>query len=163
MNLTNRRASSERRGARLTKAAGWILTVFGAAHVVVAPLESRSRDIWSLVADEGWWNTFTLDESTTLAQFERSETFWVTLGSFGVPLLVLGCYTVWSTYQGHRVPGWIGWILLAWALPFVTALPASPGWALAASGALIVLGDRRKSRATRLRGGHESWPRTEAA
>jgi Family of unknown function (DUF6463) len=87
-----------------------------------------------------------LDESTTLAEFERSETFWVTLGSFGVPVLVLGCYVLWSARQGHRVPGWIGWVLLAWSLPFVTTLPASPGWMLTASGALIVLGDWRRSK-----------------
>jgi hypothetical protein len=37
--------------------------------------------------------------------------------------------------------------MLAWSLPFVTALPASPGWLFAVSGALIVLGDRRSSRA----------------
>lgn len=159
--LTNLRASPERTGVRLTKAAGWILTVFGAAHVVIAPLERR--DVWSQVVDEGWWNTFTLDESTTLAQYERSETLWVTLGSWGVPVLVLGCYVVWATRQRQRVPGWIGWIVLAWGLIFATALPASPAWLLVVSGALIALGDRRKSRATRLRSGHESWPRTEAA
>jgi hypothetical protein len=161
--LTNLRASAERRGVRLTKAAGWILTAFGAVHVVVAPLESRSRDVWSQVVGDGWWNTFTLDESTTLAQYERSEVFWVTLGSFGVPVLVLGCYVVWATHQRQRVPGWIGGIILAWGLVFVTALPASPAWALVVSGALIVLGDRRSSRATPLRSGHESWPKTEAA
>jgi hypothetical protein len=160
---TKLRASSERRGARLTKAGGWIALVFGAVHVVVAPLESRSRDVWSQAVDEGWWNTFTLDESTTLAEFERSETFWVTLGSWGVPLLVLGCYVVWSARQRHRVPGWIGWIMLAWGVPFVTALPGSPGWLILLSGGLIALGDRRRHRATQLRRGHESWPTQEAA
>jgi len=163
MKLANLRPSPERRGNRLTKAGGWIAAVFGALHVIVAPLESDSRDIWSQVVDEGWWNTFTLDDSTTLAQFERSETLWVTLGSWGVPVLVLGCYVVWATHQGQRVPGWIGWILLGWGLVFATALPASPAWLFVVSGGLIVLGDRRKSRATRLRSGHESWPKTEAA
>jgi hypothetical protein len=141
--LTDVRASSERRGAQLTKAGGWIAIALGAVHVVVAPLESRSRDIWSQAVSEGWWNTFTLDESTTLAQFERSETFWVTFGSFGVPVLVLGSYVVWSTHQRHRVPAWVGWILLGWGLLTVTALPASPAWALPLSGALIAVGDRR--------------------
>jgi Family of unknown function (DUF6463) len=146
--LANLRGASRRGGARLTKAGGWVAIAFGAAHVVVAPLESRSREVWSQAASEGWWNTFTLDESTTLAQFERSETFWVTLGSFGVPVLVLGSYVVWSTYQRHRVPAWVGWILLAWGLVTVSALPDSPAWALALSGALIALGDRPRNRAT---------------
>ena len=175
MELTNPRPSSEtrrvrpgkklfeRRRAWLTQAGGWIALIFGAAHVIIAPLESRRHDVWSQAADEGWWNTFTLGEPTTLAEFERSETFWVTLGSWGVPVLVLGCYVVWSARQGHRVPGWIGWIMLAWSLPFVTALPASPGWLFAISGALIVLGDRRRAQAMPLRTGHESWSDREAA
>jgi Family of unknown function (DUF6463) len=166
MKLTNPRPSSEtrrvrptrklseRRRAWLTKAGGWIALVFGAAHVIIAPLERR--DVWSEAADEGWWNSFTLDEPTTLAEFERSEAFWVTLGSWGAPVLIIGCYVVWAARQGQRVPGWIGWIMLAWSLPFVTALPASPGWLFAVSGALIVLGDRRSGRVVPLRSEHES-------
>jgi hypothetical protein len=157
-----RKKLSEGGRAWLTKAGGWIALVFGAAHVIIAPLESRRRDVWSDAADEGWWNTFTLEESTTIAEFERSHTFWVTLGSWGVPVLILGCYVVWSARQGHRVPGWIGWIMLAWSLPFVAALPASPGWLFAVSGALIVLGDRRSGRVVPMRSEHES-SRKEAA
>jgi hypothetical protein len=166
MTLTNPRPASEtrrgrptkklpdRRRAWLTKAGGWIALVFGAAHVIIAPLERR--DVWSDAADEGWWNSFTLGESTTLAEFERSEAFWVTLGSWGAPVLILGCYIVWSAHQRQRVPGWIGWIMLAWSLPFVTALPGSPGWLFAVSGALIVLGDRRRGQVVPMRSEHES-------
>lgn len=136
-------ASPRRRRVRPTEAAGWIAVAFGAAHVVVAPLDMR--DTLSEAVADGWWNTFTLDRATTIAQFERSDTFWVTLGSFGVPVLALGCFLVWSTRRRHRVPGWLGWIILAWSLLMVTAVPASPAWALAVSGALIVIGDRHRS------------------
>lgn len=139
----------------LTKAAGWIGIAFGAVHLVVAPFDVRGR--WSDVVSEGWWNTFTLDPSTTLAQFERSETFWLTLGSFGAPMLVLGCYIVWSARQDARVPGWVGWMLLAWGVPLVTALPASPGWAIPLMGTLLVLGDWRRDR-----GPGQSSPATRA-
>jgi hypothetical protein len=103
MELTNERRSSERRGTRLTKAGGWLAIAFGAIHVVVASLDTS--DTWSQVADDGWWNAFTLDESTS----------------------------------------WIGWLTLAWGLPFAITLPASPGWAIPLIGGLIVLGDRRRS------------------
>jgi hypothetical protein len=172
MKLTNPRPSSEttrvrprkklfqKRRAWLTQAGGWIALVFGAAHVIIAPLERR--DVLSDAADEGWWNSFTLEESTSLAEFERSDTFWVTLGSWGVPVLIIGCYVVWAARQGQRVPGWIGWILLAWSVPFVTALPASPGWLFAVSGALIVLGDRRRGRVVSMRSEHEASKREAA-
>jgi hypothetical protein len=144
MRLSNRSRLSGKKGVLLTKTAGWIAVALGAVHVVVAPFDTRDR--WSEVARDGWWNTFTLDKATTIAQFERSETFWVTLGSFGAPVLVLGCYILWATRQQQRVPGWLGWILLAWGLPFVVTMPASPGWAIPLVGGLLVLGDRRRSR-----------------
>jgi hypothetical protein len=136
---------SDVKGIRLTKAAGWIALAFGAVHVVVAPLDAG--DVWSQVAADGWWNTFTLDKATTLAQLERSQAFWVSIGSFGAPMLVLGSYIVWSARQHHRVPGWIGGMVLAWGIPLVFTLPASPGWAIPVVGGLIVLGDRRRRRA----------------
>jgi hypothetical protein len=146
--LASRGASSERRGVLLTKIAGWTAVALGAVHVVVAPLDVR--DTWSQVLDDGWWNTFTLDKATTVAQLERSETFWLTLGSFGVPVFMLGCYVVWSTRQHYRVPEGIGWIMLAWGLLSGTALPASPAWALAVIGGLLVVGDKLRTRAAAL-------------
>ncbi|WP_433018838.1 hypothetical protein [Kribbella sp. CA-294648] len=62
---------NDRTGVRLTNAGGWIAVAFGVVHVVVAPLDTR--DIWSQVIAEGWWNTFTLDKAVSLAQLQRSE------------------------------------------------------------------------------------------
>jgi len=112
-------------GQRLTKAAGWTAIALGGVHLVVVPI--RTRQTWSQVWADGWWNTFTLRQSTTLAGAQRSETFWTTLGSFGAPMLTLGCHIAWASHHGQRVPGWLGWIVLAWGVPFATALPASPG------------------------------------
>ena len=134
-----RRGTAARRGTHLTTVAGWMALSYGAAHVVVVPLRRR-KDLSEAWAD-GWWNAFTLDEPTTSAEAERALTFWQTLGSFGVPMLMLGGHLVWSAHQGRRVPAWLGGMMLAWGLPFVTALPKSPGWALPVIGGLIVAGD----------------------
>lgn len=123
----------------LSEAAGWIAIAFGAVHVVVAPLDSRTT--WSQIRAQGWWNTATLAKPTALAEAERSYAFWTTFGSFGAPVLALGCHIVWSARRGQRVPGWLGGIVLAWGLPFVTVLPASPGWAAPLIGGLLVAGD----------------------
>jgi len=133
------RQTTGSRRAHLTTTAGWMALTYGAVHVVVVPL--RRREILSQVWAEGWWNAFTLNEPTTLAEAERAVTFWQTLGSFGFPMLALGGHVVWSAHRRRRVPGWLGGIVLAWGLPFVTALPASPGWALPVIGGLIIAGD----------------------
>ncbi|MFI9407625.1 DUF6463 family protein [Nocardia sp. NPDC052316] len=143
MELTEQRPSAGWRGIRSTKVAGWIATVFGAVHIVLSPVDVR--DTWSQAVSDGWWNTFTLDQSTTLAQYERSEALWISLASFGVPIFVLGCYILWSTRQNHRVPGWIGWLVLLWALLLTTAVPASPAWSLLCCGAFLVLGDSKRT------------------
>ncbi|GAA4905026.1 hypothetical protein GCM10023223_22270 [Stackebrandtia albiflava] len=120
--------------------AGWIAVAFGIVHTAVAPWDTR--DTWTQVFAEGWWNTFTLDQATTLAALDRSETFWMTIGSFGVPVLILGCHVLWSVRRRHRVPAGLGWLLLVWASVLATAAPVSPAWALVVVGALIVVGDR---------------------
>ncbi|REF00768.1 DUF6463 family protein [Thermomonospora umbrina] len=131
------------KSVRLSKAAGWIAVGMGVVHVVVAGWERR--DLWSQVVEDGVWNTFTLDKSVTLSQFERAEGFWTTFGSFGVPVLVFGCYVVWSTRRHQRVPGWLGWIFLAWGVPLVILCPASPGWAFPIIGGLLIAGDKSQS------------------
>ncbi|WP_129664702.1 DUF6463 family protein [Phytoactinopolyspora endophytica] len=133
-------APRTKRRAILSQVGGWIVAGFGAVHVVVAPIDYR--DIWQRVAGEQWWNTFTLDRASTFEGLQRSEAFWVTMGSFGVPLLALGAYIVWSARRGSRVPAWLGWILLFYAVSAGIVLPASPIWAIALAGAFIVLGDR---------------------
>lgn len=135
------------RGRAALQAAGWTAVAFGGVHAVVAPFQAR--ETWSRVASEGWWDRFTLDEPSTPAEFERSHGFWVSVGSFGVPMLALGSYLLWSVRHGHRVPGWLGSLLLAWGVPLVIVLPRSPGWAIPVIGGLIVLGDRRNRLDTR--------------
>ncbi|MDQ6636334.1 MAG: DUF6463 family protein [Candidatus Dormibacteraeota bacterium] len=111
----------------------------GAVHIVVVPLRRRVNlsQVWA----DGWWNAFTLEEPATLAEAERALTFWQTLGSFGYPMLALGGHLVWSAHRRRRVPAWLGGIVLGWGLPFVTAMPASPGLAIPVIGGLIVAGD----------------------
>ena len=143
------------RRVELTTVAGWMAVTLGAVHVVVVPMRKRAKlsQVWA----DGWWNAFTLEEPTTLAEAERALTFWQTLGSFGYPMVALGGHLAWSAHRGRRAPGWLGGIVLAWGLPFVTGMPASPGWALPVIGGLILAGDmgdrgpEREKRARRSR------------
>lgn len=127
-----------------TKSAGWLTTAGGIVHTALTFW--GTREVWSQVADEGWLNTFTLTRPTSLAEFERAEAFWFSMGSFSVPTLILGAFVLWAARRGDRVPGWIGAALLVWAAAIAIVLPASPGWALLAAGVLIVIGDTRSRR-----------------
>lgn len=140
----------------LVKTAGWIITAFGAVHVVVAPYDTRHT--WRQVSAEGWWSTFTLDRAVTVDELRRSEAFWVTAGSFGVPLLALGCYILWSVHRNQRIPAWLGYLLLAYGVFAGFILPVSPIWAIAVAGLLIVLGDRRRRHEGHVKSGSTELP-----
>ena len=129
---------------RLTETAGWIGVGVGAAHTVLATIGSPVS--WREIVSEGWWHTFTLTATTTLAEAQRAESFWFGIGSFGVPLCALGAYTVWAARQDVRVPGWVGGIVAAWGLALSTALPASPGWSIPVMGGLLAWADARRIR-----------------
>ncbi|GAA0617638.1 hypothetical protein HPO96_12755 [Kribbella sandramycini] len=133
------------RGARLTQAAGWTALTFGAVHMLVTPWDTRA--VWSAALSDGWWNSFTLNVSTTFAAAKQSEAFWLTLGSFGVPMILTGALVVRAARRDERVPEAIGWGTLAWGILLTTSLPASPGWALPVIGGLLIAGDRLRRRA----------------
>jgi hypothetical protein len=72
------------------------------------------RDVWAQVVDEGFFGTVSLQPSAD--RLAVAEAFWFSPGSFGVPLLLLGCLVIRSTRRGERVPGWLGGGVAAWAV-----------------------------------------------
>ncbi|MBM7171806.1 hypothetical protein JQK87_26065 [Streptomyces sp. G44] len=123
----------------LTRTAGWIAVAFGVIHVVFSPLDRR--DVWSDILDKGPWQTISLD--ITSENLAYSEAFWVAPGSFGVPVLLLGAFVLWTANRGERVPAAFGWAMSAWGAVLTALLPASPAWALLLVGVLLVLAARR--------------------
>jgi hypothetical protein len=122
----------------IARAAGWIAVAFGVVHVVVAPLEERH--LWADIFGEGAWNTISLE--LTPENLAYSHAFWIWPGSFGVPVLLLGAFVVWTTRRGERIPASFGWAMIAWGAVLVVLLPASPAWALLLVGVLLVLAAR---------------------
>ncbi len=72
--------------------------------------------------------------------------FWAYLGSFAVPLIVLGLLITRMARTGQEVPRYVGWTLGAWVLV--------SGWVLEPSGfllglvpaVLLLLAQRKSSR-----------------
>ncbi|RSM81397.1 hypothetical protein DL991_07625 [Amycolatopsis sp. WAC 01375] len=92
---------------------GGILALGGGLfHTVVAA--TMRQEVWARIFDEGFFNTVTLDPSPD--RLPMAEAFWLSPGSFGVPLLLLGALVVRSTRRGERAPGWLGCGVVAWAV-----------------------------------------------
>ena len=64
-------------------------------HLVLTPIARAG--VWADIVSAGWWNTVTLRPSAD--QLRVAEAFWITPGSFAVPLLVLGILVVFSARE----------------------------------------------------------------
>ncbi|UMP05909.1 DUF6463 family protein [Amycolatopsis sp. EV170708-02-1] len=92
---------------------GGILALGGGLfHTVVAGF--MRQEVWARIFDEGFFNTVTLDP--TPDRLPMAEAFWLSPGSFGVPLLLLGGLVLRHTRRGERVPAWLGSGVVAWAV-----------------------------------------------
>ncbi|WP_409493636.1 DUF6463 family protein [Amycolatopsis sp. cmx-11-12] len=111
--MTTRETSPETTWWRGVSAWGGLLAVCGGLfHTVVAA--SMRHEVWARILDEGFFGTVSLDPSPD--RLAMAEAFWFSPGSFGVPLLLLGCLVVRLTRRGERVPGWLGWGIALWAV-----------------------------------------------
>lgn len=122
----------------LTAAGGWVAIGGSVIHLVLTSI--ARTDVWRDIVSAGWWGTVTLRPSAE--QLQVAEAFWLTPGSFAVPLLVLGALVVISARKGNRVPGVLGWILAAWGIFCASLLPVSGAWLFIVIGVLFVAGDR---------------------
>lgn len=125
----------------MIKWAGRIFVFLGIGHTVltlalVAPDNAAawfSADLWSL--DEG-----------VIPTDAAMSTYWLSIASFSVPLMVLGLAVLWADRRGLVPPAYLGWILLVWtALNTVILLPTP--WILGvAASVLYLVGTRRAAR-----------------
>lgn len=121
--------------------AGRLLILLGAGHTLGAlALTSASHAgswfggrLWR--ADEG-----ILDMSSPMAAF------WLTTGSFGVPLVVVGMLVLWLDRQGLTPPPFIAWTLGTWSVIAGVIMEPAP-WIIAwVAIALLATGTHRTSR-----------------
>lgn len=95
---------------RLALAGGLLALVGGTGHLVATV--AMRRDAWAQMVDEGLINTVSLMPSVD--RLALSEAFWLSPGSFGAPLLLLGALVTWLSRHGQPVPWWLGGGMLVW-------------------------------------------------
>lgn len=129
----------------MTRVAGILLAALGALHIVLTTAfnhESWARwigaGLWAAVPPPG--AAFTADQYV----------LWLTLGSFGVPLVVLGLVVAGVARRGGHVPAYVGWVVGAWALLLSVVLVAVPGWLVLVPAVLLIRGARHSGALSRI-------------
>lgn len=125
----------------MIKWAGWIFTVLGAGHLLLgfALLAPHHADAW--LGGALW-----LPEGTLAEMGPAAGGFWMTTGSFGLPLLVLGQTVLRLHRRGVAPPAFIGWAIGAWSLAAALLFEPAPWIVVTAGAALLVAGTRRRAR-----------------
>ncbi|GAA1681293.1 hypothetical protein GCM10009830_30570 [Glycomyces endophyticus] len=123
--------------------AGWIFTVIGAGHLVLglALLAPAHASAW--VSGELW-----LPESTLAEMSPAFGGYWMTLGSFGAPLLALGFTVLWLERRDITPPAFIAWTVGAWSIAAGLVFEPAPWIVVTAGAVLLWAGVRRAYSAT---------------
>ncbi|RJO74103.1 hypothetical protein D5S18_18270 [Nocardia panacis] len=72
--------------------------------------------------------------------------FWVSVGSFGIPQIVLGATVLWMDRKAITPPAFIGWTMGAWSVLGAIIFEPAPWPVTTLAGALLVLGGHRAAR-----------------
>jgi hypothetical protein len=128
----------------MIKWAGWIFTFLGTGHTVLGIALFAAPHAAAWLGGGLWGPGEPLDEmSPTMGAF------WLTVGSFGVPLLVMGLTILWIHRSGLVPPAFIGWVLGVWSLVAALIMEPAP-WILGPIAAVLYLvGVRRAEDAAR--------------
>ncbi|GAA3990487.1 hypothetical protein GCM10022247_06560 [Allokutzneria multivorans] len=138
------RRTTTRAWWRSVSAWGGVLAVCGGLfHTIVAGLMRSTA--WSQIFAEGFFGTLTLDPPPE--RLALAEAFWFSVGSFGVPLLLLGALVIWVTRRGEVVPSWVGLGVAAWAVLIGLLGSFSTGTLILTTiGVLLAVGGRTARR-----------------
>ncbi len=126
-------------GDQMIKWAGGLIVFYGTAHTLGALTFEGAASHW-----EAWF-------SRELASQDLSDmspamsAYWLSVNSFGPPLILLGLTVLWMTRRRITPPAFIGWSMIGWLI--VGTAISGPGIGqdlilLVASG-LLLAGVRR--------------------
>ncbi|WJV50975.1 DUF6463 family protein [Streptomyces flavofungini] len=124
----------------MIKWAGWIITFCGTAHTLGAlTVEKAARHAGTWFSG-GLWDEDLADMSPA------GSAYWLSLDSFGIPLLLIGVTVLWLDRRGITPPTFLAWTLGAWTLVDAVILPFTPWPLFVLACALLLIGARRARR-----------------
>lgn len=129
--------------ARMVRGASGIMVFLGIGHLLVIALLMRGElGGW---LERGLWAAVPLGGANppTYEALRTDVAFWAGVGSFSVPLILLGALTWHLVGRGVSIPSFVGWALIAWCALGGVLLVPSPFFVGTIAGVLIVLASRR--------------------
>jgi hypothetical protein len=126
----------------MIKWAGRLIVLYGAAHTLSALTAEGAA------SHAGAWFSGKLWGEDLANMSPAMSAYWLTVNSFGPPLILIGVTVLWLDRRGITPPSFIAWSLGIWVL--VGTVVAGPGIGqdlilLVASG-LLLAGARRATR-----------------
>src|SRR5690349_8824364 len=100
--------------------AGRLIVLFGAAHTILALTLMRAARY------AGDWFTGALWHDDLAAMSAANSALWLSLDSFGVPLVLVGMMVLWLDGRGITPPPFIAWALGAWTVFGAVVLLLTP-------------------------------------
>ena len=129
----------------MIKWAGWLIVFYGAAHTLGALTVERAARHAGAWFSGGLWR----DDLTAMSA--ANSAYWLSLGSFGIPLIVVGLTVLWLDRRGITPPQFIAWTLGIWTLVDAVVLALTPWPLLLLANVLLLTGVRRTARQGRER------------
>ena len=127
------------RSVRLIKWGGWLIVFYGAAHTLGALIvEGAARHAAAWFSGQLW--------GQDLADMSpENSALWLSLNSFGVPIIVIGLVVLWLDQRDITPPQFIPWILGLWTLIDAVISMFTPWPILLIANILLWIGIRRAS------------------
>jgi hypothetical protein len=123
----------------MIKWAGWLITLYGAAHTLGALTvlgAARHAGVWF---SGGLWGEDLANMSPAMSAY------WLSVNSFGVPLIVVGLTVLWLDRRGITPPPFIAWTVGIWNVVDVVASGPLPGqWLIILVATILLLVGARR-------------------
>lgn len=123
-----------RSSAWRAKLAGFILIGDAVGHLVLSFVGTVQA--WRSIAAAGFWNT--IPPPWTLSHLALQRVFWAEVGSFALPLLILGSFTIWTVRRGQVIPRFLGWSVLFFAVLTCILAPVGGFWPVLLAALLLI-------------------------
>lgn len=125
----------------MIKWAGRIMVLVGVAHLLLSLGFTVGTHAEAWLGGELWTTDGALDRMEPV-----EAAFWFSVGSFGLPLTVVGATVLWMHRRGIVPPAFIAWAIGAWSLVAGATVEPAPWIVATIAAGMLLAGVRRAAR-----------------